>query len=113
MRRARTAAFGLLLASVLFAVNPRDCVDLSARQDNDAHSPSGILVTITGHNHCSEDVDGGQCRFRVNAIGAGGTVIAKQSGRFGGTIAPRGRVETKVFVVCDPDRFRSITVDPQ
>ena len=114
MRRIRTAALGLLLAaSFVLAAEPKDCLDLSARQDNDTHSPSGILVTINGYNHCSEDLDGSRCRFRVHALGPGGNVIASQSGRFGGTVASGGRVETKVFVACDPDRVRSISVEAQ
>lgn len=113
MRRTFQVGLGLFLASFLFAANPKDCVDLSARQDNDVSSPSGIRVTINGYNRCSEDVDGGATSFRVNAIGSNGTAIARQSGRFGGTIAPGGRVETKVFVVCDPERVRSITVEAQ
>jgi len=113
MRRAWSAGLGLFLASFLFAANPRECVDLSARQDNDVSSPSGIRVLINGYNHCSEDIDGGGTHFRVNVIGASGTAIARQSGRFGGTIRPGGRVETLVFVVCDPERVRSITAEAQ
>jgi hypothetical protein len=114
MRRIRTAALGLLFtACALLAANPKDCLDLSAREDSDVHSPSGIRVTVNGYNRCAEDLDGGLCRFRVNALGPGGNVIATQSGRFGGTVASHGRVETKVFVVCDPDRVRSISVEAQ
>jgi hypothetical protein len=113
MRRTWSAGLGLFLASFLFAANPKDCVDLSARQDNDVSSPSGIRVTINGYNRCSEDMDGYRCRFRVDAIGPGGKVIASQSGTFGGTLAPGGRAETKVFVVCDPERVRYITVEAQ
>jgi hypothetical protein len=113
MRRSWTAALGLLLASFLFAANPKECVDLSARQDNDVSSPSGIRVTINGYNHCSEDMDGYRCRFRVDAVGPNGKAIASQSGTFGGTIAASGRAETKVFVVCDPERVRSVTVEAQ
>jgi hypothetical protein len=113
MRRTWSAGLGLFLASFLFAANPRECVDLSARQDNDVSSPSGIRVMINGYNRCSEDIDGGATHFRVNVIGASGAAIARQSGRFGGTIRPGGRVETLVFVVCDPERVRSITVEAQ
>src|SRR5712692_3462839 len=102
MRRTWSAGLGLFLASFLFAANPRDCVDLSARPDRDFSSPSGVRVMVNGYNKCSEDIDGGATYFRVNAIGAAGTSIAKQSGRFGGTIKSGGRVETLVFVVCDP-----------
>ena len=113
MRRSWSAALGLLFASCLFAANPTDCVNLSARQDTDVSSPSGIQVTINGYNHCSEDIDGSATHFRVNAIGPSGTAIAKQSGSFGGTITPGGRAETRVFVVCDPERVRSVTVEAQ
>jgi hypothetical protein len=113
MRRTWSAALGLFLASFLFAANPKDCVNLSARQDSDVSSPSGIQVTINGYNHCSEDIDGSAVQFRVNAIGTSGGAIARQSGRFGGTITPGGRVETRVFVVCDPERVRSVTVEAQ
>jgi len=106
------AVLGLFLAALLWAADPKDCITLSARQDNDVSSPSGVRVTINGYNRCSEDINGYHCRFTVNAIGTGGKVVASQSGSFGGTIAPGGRVETKVFVVCDPDRVRSITVEP-
>jgi hypothetical protein len=110
MRRV-LVALGLLFASVLFAADPKDCVSLSARQDNDVSSPSGVRVTVNGYNRCNEEFDGYSYRFKVNAIGTGGKVIASQAGTFGGTIAPGGRVETKVFVLCDPDRVRSITVE--
>ena len=113
MRPTWSAGLGLFLASFLFAANPRECVDLSAREDRDVSSPSGIRVTINGYNHCSEDIDGGATSFRVIVMGPSGTAIARQSGRFGGTIRPGGRVETLVFVVCDPERVRSITVEAQ
>ncbi len=112
MRVFRTGAAVLLLAAgLLFAADAKSCLDLSARIDDDVSSPSGVRVTINGHNHCSEDLDGNEARFKVMAIGAGGAVIATQNGRFGGTIAPRGQVETKVFVLCDPERVRSIKVE--
>lgn len=112
MRPVRLAAVGiLLLASPLLGASAKDCVDLAARIDNDAHSPSGIRVFVTGRNHCHEDVDSGEASFKVKAHGIGNAVIATQRGRFGGTLAPGGRVETMVFVVCDPDRVRSVSVE--
>jgi hypothetical protein len=114
MRRIRTAALGLLLAaSFALAADPKDCLLLSARQDSDIQSPSGVRVTVNGHNRCAEDLDGNACRFKVSALGPGGVVIATQSGRFGGTVEPHGRIETKVFVLCDPDRVRSLSVEPE
>jgi hypothetical protein len=113
MRRTWSAALGLFFASYLFAANPKDCMDLSARQDRDVSSPSGIRVLVNGYNKCSEDIDGGAASFRVHAIGGSGTPIATQSGRFGSTVRPGARVETLVFVVCDPERVRSITVEAQ
>jgi hypothetical protein len=111
MRPIRAAVLGLLLAgSALFAADPRDCLQLSASEDTDVHSPSGVRVTINGYNRCSEDLNGNDCRFRVEAIGPSGNVIASQSGRFGGSVGPGARVETKVFVVCDPERVRSVRV---
>lgn len=111
MRRARSSVLALLFAASVFGASPKDCLDLTARIDNDVSSPSGIRVTVSGHNRCSEDLDGSEARFKVTAIGAGGAAIATQSGRFGGTVAAHGRVETKVFVLCDPDRVRSIRVE--
>jgi hypothetical protein len=112
MRVFRTSAAVLLLAAgPLFAGDAKSCLDLSARIDNDVSSPSGVRVTINGHNHCSEDLDGHEARFKVMAIGAGGAIIATQNGRFGGTVAPGGQAETKVFVSCDPERVRSIRVE--
>jgi len=112
MRVFRTSAAVLLLAAgPLFAADAKKCLDLSARIDDDISSPSGVRVTINGHNHCSEDLDGNEARFKVMAIGAGGAVIAMQNGRFGGTVAPGGQIETKVFVSCDPERVRSIRAE--
>jgi hypothetical protein len=105
------AALLLLAAGPLFAADAKNCLDLSARMDNDVSSPSGVRVTITGRNHCAEDLDGHEARFKVMAIGAAGAVIATQNGRFGGTIAPGGQVETKVFVSCDPERIKSLRIE--
>ena len=113
MQRFRLAALGLLLVSgPLLGGKGKDCLEVSAVQDNDVSSPSGIQITITGQNHCSEDVDGSKWRFKVMALGSGGAEIATRSGRFGGTVASRGQVETKVFLRCDPDRVRSVKVSP-
>jgi len=70
-----------------------------------------MRVTVSGRNRCSEDLDGSEARFKVIAVGAGGAPIANQTGRFGGTIAAHGRVETIVFVSCDPERVRSVRVE--
>ena len=112
MRRFRTGALALFLAAApLIAAEPKDCLSLNVTIDNDVSSPSGVRVTIVGRNNCSEELDGSQARFTVKAIGTGGTVIASQSGRFGHTVAPHGKVETKVFVACDPDRVRSVRAE--
>jgi hypothetical protein len=111
MRRLPTAGLALLLAAAsLLGGDPKTCLDLSAKIDTDVSSPSGIRVTITGRNNCPEDLDGRKCRFTVTALGSGSAAIATQNGRFGGTVASHGQVETKVFVVCDPDRVRSVKV---
>ena len=107
--RAGLAAL-LLAASPAGAVEPKDCVSVSAKIDDDTHSPSGIRVIVTGRNRCSEDVDSGRVRFLVVAHGAGNATVGSQRGSFGGTVAPNGSVETLVFVVCDPDRARSVSV---
>jgi hypothetical protein len=112
MKPIRTAAFGLLLAAFpLLAGSGTECLDLAVTRDNDVSSPTGIRVTITGQNRCAEDLDGGRSRFKVTALGTGGAEIATQSGRFGGTVAAHGRAETKVFLVCDPERVRSLRVE--
>jgi hypothetical protein len=112
MRALPAAAIGLLLAAApLRSESAKECVDLTARIDNDVSSPSGVRVTIAARNHCQEDVNGSKVRFQVRALGPGNAVIATQRGKFGGSIAPRELVETKVFVVCDPDRIRSVTVE--
>ena len=98
-------------AAVLLGAEPKDCLTLDARIDNDISSPSGVRVTITGRNNCSEDLDGYDAKFKVQAIGMGGAAIATQNGRFGGTIAPHAQAETKVFVACDPERVRSVRVE--
>jgi hypothetical protein len=114
MSAIRTAALGLLLtACPLLGGSGKECLDLSVTQDNDVSSPSGVRVTVTGRNRCSQDLDGGRSRFKVTAIGTGGAEIATQSGRFGGTVAAHGRAETKVFLVCDPERVRSLRVEAQ
>ena len=114
MRRFRTDTLALfLVAAALLGAEAKDCLDLSAKIDNDITSPSGVRVTVIGRNRCSEDLDGSQARFVVKGIGTGATVIASQNGRFGGTVAAHGQVETKVFVVCDPDRVRSVRAEPR
>ena len=111
MNPIRAAAFWLLLGAFpLPAGSSKECLDLAVTRDNDVSSPSGIRVTITGRNHCSEDLDGSTSRFTVTALGSGGAEIATQNGRFGGTIAAHGHVETKVFLMCDPERVRSLRV---
>ena len=111
MRRFATAAF-VCLAWVhpVQANDPRDCMDLSASHDRDVESPSGVRVTVTGRNHCSESVDSGRVWFTVKAMG-NGDVIGSQGGRFGGMVTAQGQVETKVFVVCDPNRVSSVSVE--
>ncbi len=112
MTRPRAFALALLLAaSPARAADCGECLDLAAEQDPDVTSPSGVRVAVTGRNHCAEDLDGYRCRFRVKVLGTGNAVIATQSGSFGGTITPRATVETMVFVVCDPDRVRSVAVE--
>jgi hypothetical protein len=112
MRRFRTGALALSLAAIaLLGADAKDCLNLAAKIDNDVSSPSGVRVTVVGRNRCSEDLDGSQARFVVKGIGTGGTVIASQRGRFGGTVAAHGQVETKVFVACDPDRVRSVRAE--
>jgi hypothetical protein len=69
------------------------------------------MVIVNGYNRCSEDVDGSEGRFKVTAQGPEGA-LASQRGRFGGSVKPYGRVETRVFVICDPDRVRSVKVEP-
>jgi len=98
-------------AAVLLGAEPKDCLSMDARIDNDVSSPSGVRVTITGRNNCSEDLDGDHARFKVQAIGMSGSAIATQNGSFSGTIRAHGQVETKVFVACDPDRVRSVRVE--
>jgi hypothetical protein len=111
VKSIRIAALGFLLAAgSLLAAAGKDCLHLSAIQDHDISSPSGIRVTVTGRNHCSQDLDGSTSRFTVTALGSGGAEIATQNGRFGGTIAAHGQVETKVFLMCDPERVRSLRV---
>lgn len=112
MRGFRIGAAAILLAAgPLFGADPKVCLDLSARIDNDVSSPAGVRVTVNGRNRCSEDLDGREARFKVMALGPGGAVITTENGRFGGSIAPRGQVETKVFLTCDPERVRSVRVE--
>ena len=112
MRLLSAAAVVLFLAAPLLrAGNAKDCVNLTARIDNDVSSPSGVRVNIEARNQCQDDVDASKISFKVKALGPGNAVIATQRGRFGGSIAPRGLAETKVFVVCDPDRVKSVSVE--
>jgi hypothetical protein len=104
-----TALLALLLGTAEGAANPKDCLDMSVSQDQDVSSPSGIRVTVTGRNHCGENVDSSQAWFTVKAIDRGGKVIGSQSGRFGPSLSPGSSTETKVFVVCDPDKVGSVT----
>ena len=114
MRKTRAAILVLLIgATPAWGGNPKDCMDISASQDSDVHSPSGIRVTIRGTNRCSEEINGGSIAFRVTALATGDAVLATQRGRFGGQIAPHGQVETKVFVLCDPERVRAVRVEAE
>ena len=112
IRTLTATVLGLLLvAGSLQAGSAKECTDLAARIDTDVSSPAGVRVSITARNHCQEDIDGSDVAFRVKALGSGGGALASQYGRFGGSIAPGKTAETKVFVVCDPDRVRSVTVE--
>ena len=112
MRICRLVLVVLLLSALpAAAAEPKDCLTLSARIDNDVSSPSGVRVTVSGRNHCSEDLDGHDARFKVLAIGPTGSTITTQNGRFGGSISPHTEVETKVFVACDPDRVRFVRAE--
>jgi hypothetical protein len=114
MRLLAAVALGFLLcAAPLRAGTAKECTDLAARIDNDVSSPSGVRVSVTARNHCQEDVDGSEVAFKVKALGGGGNPIASQYGSFGSSIRPGATAETKVFVVCDPERVRSVTVEPQ
>jgi len=106
-----TAALMLALEASVGAANPKDCFALSASQDQDVSSPSGIRVTITGRNQCGESVDGSEVWFKVKVIDRGNSVIGSQQGHFGGTVAPGGSTETKLFVVCDPYKVTSVSVE--
>lgn len=112
MRLLAAAALGFFLcADPLRAGTAKECTDLAAKIDNDVSSPSGVRVTITARNHCQEDIEGGEVAFKVKALSSGNAVVASQRGNFGGSISPGATAETKVFVVCDPDRVRSVKVE--
>jgi len=100
----------LALVSSGRAADAKDCLDVSGSQDRDVSSPSGVQVTVTGHNHCSDSVNSGQVWFTVKALG-NGAVLGSQRGHFGPTVSAQGQVETKVFVTCQPDRVSSISVE--
>jgi hypothetical protein len=112
MRLLPAAATGFLLgAAFLQAETAKECLDLAARIDHDISSPSGVRVTITGRNHCQEDIDSREFQFKVKVLAPGNSLVGTQHGKFGGIVAPGRVVETKVFVECDPDRVRSVTVE--
>ncbi len=100
-----------LNAAAAAGSNPKDCLDLSASQDQDVSSPSGIRVTVAGRNHCSDSVNSGSVWFTVKAMDGGNTVVGSQGGRFGPVLAPGGQAETKVFVVCDPEKVAFVRVE--
>ena len=106
---ALAAVLCLALATAGQAAD-KDCLDLSASQDRDVESPSGIRVTVTGRNQCQESVDSGRVSFTVKAMGRDG-VLGSQRGRFGPTVTAKSQVETKVFVICQPDQVKSISVE--
>jgi hypothetical protein len=108
---AVAAALLVLAAASLRADSAKECLDLSARIDHDVSSPSGVRVMITGRNHCSGEVDSHSLRFKVKVFGSGNSLVGTQHGRFGGMVEPGRSVETLVFVECDPDRARSVTVE--
>jgi len=78
MRRARALVLGLLVSAPLFAADAKQCLELSARQDREMNSPSGILVFVTGYNRCSEDVDSSQGQFKVTALGPEGALATQR-----------------------------------
>ena len=100
-----------LAAAAAAGANPKDCLDLSASQDSDVSSPTGVQVTVTGRNHCADSVDSSRAWFTVHAIDRGNHVIGSQGGTFGPVLAPGGSAETRVFVVCDPDKVGSVRVE--
>jgi hypothetical protein len=104
-------ALALTLEAAAGAANPKDCFSLSASQDQDVSSPSGIRVTVTGRNQCGDSVDSSQVWFKVKVVDRGNSVIGSQEGNFGGMVAHGGSVETKVFVVCDPYKVSSVRVE--
>ena len=106
-----TVALALALEATAGAANPKDCFSLSVSQDQDVSSPSGIRATITGRNQCGESVDGPKVWFKVKVIDRGNSIIGSQQGHFGGTVAAGASTETKVFVVCDPYKVSSVSVE--
>lgn len=108
---AAAATFFFLVSASLGADSAKECTDLAVRIDNDVSSPSGVRVGISARNHCQDHVDGNDVSFKVKVHASGGAVVGTQRGSFGGSIAPGATVETKVFVVCDPDIVRSVTLE--
>jgi len=106
-----TVALMLTLEAAAGAANPKDCFALSVSQDQDVSSPSGIRVTVTGRNQCSDSVDSSQVWFKVKVGDRAGKAIGSQQGRLGGTVAAGASTDTKVFVVCDPYAVSSVTVE--
>jgi len=101
------------LARGASAASAKECMDLSASRDQDVDSPSGIRVTVSARNRCQESVDSGRRWFKVKAIGNGDAVMGSQKGHFGPTVPRQGQVETKVFVVCEPGKVRSASVEAE
>jgi hypothetical protein len=101
------------LAHGASAASAKECMDLSASRDQDVDSASGIRVTVSARNRCQESVDSGRLWFKVKAIGNGDAVMGSQKGHFGPTVPRQGQVETKVFVVCEPAKVRSVSVEAE
>ena len=68
---------------------------------------------MTARNQCQESVDSGRVSFRVKAVDRANVVVASQRGRFGPMVESHGRVETKVFVVCDPAKVYTVSVETE
>jgi hypothetical protein len=94
----------LLLAAALDDGLPWRELSISIEPDRSTSSDHVTLCRVRVVNHGSHTWPGRGLRFEARAI-QGGVVVARERGRFGLSLPPRGTLETIVGFVGRYDRF--------
>lgn len=95
--------FSLILAAAASAF-PWAELSLSIEKDQYTSSDQMTLCRVRVVNHGSRTHPGRSLRFEARAL-EGGVVVARERGRFGLSLPPRGSLETLIGFVGRYDRF--------